>query len=373
MLIYGEKVYIKGKGFKSGTVEVSDGKITAFHEGTDKNADMKVYYLLPGFIDIHTHGAAGGDMQHADMNELIGIRRYMVSHGVTSFVPTTVSESREHIITAIKNVLKTRDGSQEGANIIGINIEGPYFTEKHRGAHELKYLRKPDTEEFDEMLEASCGLLSMICVAPEYDNTEEFIKHVVSRGVRASVAHTDADYETVKKAFSWGATNVTHLYNAMSPLHHRMPGCVGAAFDSDVTAEIICDGLHVHPAAVMIAIREKGVDNMVLISDSLAPAGLPDGEYTLGFQKIFVKNGKATVAAGNLAGSTTNIHACFKNVISWGVRPEDAVKMASENPARVANAEGKGKIEVGADADFTVLDKEFELCKTIVGGKTVFE
>jgi len=373
MLIYGEKIFLSDKGFVSGYLECENGKIVSYSPDSENKADINAHYVLPGFIDIHTHGAMGGDTIDCDYDALVTIKKYMAEHGTTAFLPTTVSDTAENITNAIENVKKVKKEIDEGADIAGMYIEGPYFTEKFKGAHLLEFLKAPSKEEFDNMLKAADGLLKVMCVAPEYENSEEFIKYAIEKGVVVSIAHTAATYDTVMKAISDGATNITHLYNAMSPFTHREPGTVGAAFSSDTTCELICDGFHVHPASALIAIKQKGSRKIALISDSLAPAGLPDGNYKLGAQDVIVKGGKATIPAGNLAGSTTNILQCFKNIISWGVPIEDAVRMASETPANAAKLTAKGKIEKGFDADFTILDENLSLCKTIVGGKIKHE
>jgi len=373
MLIYGEKVFIPHRGFLKGYVHTENGKIISFSETSDKSADVSAFYVLPGFIDIHTHGAVGGDTIDCDSEKIIRIKKYMAEHGTTSFLPTTVSADIDTILNAAQTVKKVKNENSDGADIAGIYVEGPYFTEKYKGAHLSHFLKAPSKEELDKMIEISGGLLKVICLAPEHENAEEFIKYAVSKGIVVSIAHSDATYQQVMAAIESGATNFTHLYNGMSPLNHREPGVVGAAFQSDATAELICDGFHVHPAAAKVAIKQKGAENIALISDSLAPAGMPDGNYKLGNQDVIVKGGKATIPAGNLAGSTTNILQCFRNIISWGIDIEDAVIMASQTPAKAAGLKNKGRIEKGFDADFTILNEDLSLCKTVVDGKVVFE
>lgn len=373
MLIYGEKVFLPEKGFKSAYINTEGGKIISVSEKCDKKPDISAHYVFPGFIDIHTHGAMGGDTIDCDYEALINMKKYMAQHGTTAFMPTALSATIDTIVSSIKNAKNVKNNVSEGADIAGVYIEGPYFTEKFKGAHLAHFLKAPSNEELDRMIEAGEGLVRVICLAPEYENAKEFIKYATGKGLVVSIAHTAAKFEEVMAAIEAGATNITHLYNAMSPFTHREPGTVGAAFASDTTAEIICDGFHVHPAAAKIAIKQKGYRNMALISDSLAPAGLPDGNYKLGDQDVIVKGGKATIPAGNLAGSTTNILQCFKNVIDWGTPIEEAAVMASEVPARAAGLKTKGKIMEGFDADFTVLNDDLSLSKTIVGGEIKFE
>ncbi len=368
MLIYGEKVFLPDKGFKSGYIKTENGKIVSFAESSNVAADISAHFVLPGFIDIHTHGAMGGDTIDGDFDALKKMKIYMAEHGTTSFLPTALSATIDTIVASIENAKKVKNTVSEGADIAGMYIEGPYFTEKYKGAHLSHFLKAPSCSELDKMIAAGEGMVRVICLAPEYENTKEFIEYATSKGLIVSIAHTAASYDEVMRAVEYGATNFTHLYNAMSPLTHRQPGTVGAAFSSDTTAELICDGFHVSPPAAKIAIKQKGCKNIALISDSLAPAGLPDGNYKLGDQDVIVKGGKATIPAGNLAGSTTNILQCFKNVISWGVSIEDAAIMASETPAKAAALKTKGKIAEGFDADFTILNEDLTLSHTVVGG-----
>ncbi len=372
MLIYGEKVFLSDKGFKKGFVETKDGKIISFSEESTAAPDISAHYVFPGFIDIHTHGAMGGDTIDGDFEALKNIKIYMAEHGTTAFLPTVLSATIDTIAKAIENVKNVKNTISDGADIAGIYVEGPYFTEKYKGAHLAHFLKAPSKSELDKMIKASEGLLRVICIAPEYENANEFIEYAVSKGLVVSIAHTAATYDTIMDAVAHGASNFTHLYNAMSPLTHREVGSVGAAFLSDTTAELICDGFHVSPPAIKIAIKQKGYKNIALISDSLAPAGLPDGNYKLGDQDVIVKGGKATIPAGNLAGSTTNVLQCFKNLVSWGIDIEHAVTMASEIPAKAASLKTKGKIEKGFDADFTILNEDLSLKHTIVNGKTAY-
>ena len=372
MLIYGEKVFLSDQGFKSGYVKTEGGKIVSFSESCSSAPDISAHYILPGFIDIHTHGAMGGDTIDGDFDALKKMKIYMAEHGTTAFLPTALSATIDTIIASVKNAKSVKETVSEGADIAGMYIEGPYFTEKYKGAHLSQFLKAPSASELDEIIEAGEGMVKVICLAPEYENSKEFIKYATSRGLVVSIAHTAATYDEVMKAVEWGASNFTHLYNAMSPLAHREAGAVGAAFMSDTTAELICDGFHISPPAAKIAIKQKGYKNIALISDSLAAAGLPDGNYKLGDQDIIVKGGKATIPAGNLAGSTTNILQCFKNLISWGIAIEHAAVMASEAPARAAALKTKGKIEKNFDADFTILNEDLSLFRTVVGGKIAY-
>jgi len=371
MIIKGNKIYVYGKGFEKTSIKIGNGKILEINEDLQDNEVINAdeMYVLPGFIDIHTHGAVSVDTMDADYEGLLNIKKYMAENGVTAFMPTTMSMALDDIEKAIINVKECSKAS-DGAEIIGIHMEGPSFCEKYKGAQNSKYLRNPKLEEIEGLIKAGEGLVKIISIAPELEGSKEFIEEVTKKyRITISVAHTNADYETVMGSFKWGISHATHLFNAMSAFTHRTPGTVGAILDSGICSEIICDGVHLHPATARIAIKTLGTYNVVLISDSMRATGMPDGVYDLGGQNITVKDNSARTENGNLAGSTTNVLSCFKNVIKWGIKIEDAVKMASQNPARQVKAENKGKISKGADADFTILDKDFNLVYTIVGGE----
>lgn len=371
MIIYGDKIFLYEKGFNNARIKIKNGKIADIdHAGPgDDVFDATGLYVLPGFIDIHSHGAVGVDFMDADVDGLLKIKRFMAENGVTAFLGATMTMPGDRIRQAINAARRASEIEAPGAEIIGIYMEGPFFCETYKGGQNKDYLKNPDVDWVIETLKQSNGFVKVVCVAPELEGAAELISTVSKSGVTVSAAHTNAGYDCFLSAFNNGLSNVTHLYNAMSPLAHRAPGVVGAAFDTDTTAEIICDGIHVHPAAVRTAVKAKGYDNMLLISDSMRAAGMSDGVYDLGGQRITVSAGEAYTASGNLAGSTSNVLDCFKNVLKWGMDLEGAVKMASENPAKVVCAENKGKIKVGADADFTVLDKDFNLVAAIIAGK----
>lgn len=361
---------IRGRIFEcnENMLTVENGTITGFGgEIKDDVLDFGDNLVLPGFIDVHTHGAMGKDTMDATDDAMLVMKKHMADHGVTSFLPTTVTMPTEALCSAIRAAKANEKG--EGAEILGVHLEGPYFSPKLAGAQNPAYLRSPDIEDLDTILDAVPGFVRIMSLAPELEGAPEAIAHLKKRGVVAAMGHTAADYKTAMRAVSYGVTEATHLFNCMSALTHRAPGVVGAALEHPaVFAELICDGIHVSAAAAKIAIRAKGSDKVILISDSMRAAGMPDGDYDLGGQRVIVKDGTARIEDGNLAGSTSNVLDCFRNVVKWGISLPEAVHMASTNPAASVGAETKGKIRTGADADLIVLNPQLELVATIIGG-----
>ena len=364
--------YVDGNyEIKSGCINIENGVISSF-DGSDETKKNSMHGLLalPGFIDIHTHGGSGADACDKTVQSYETLSKHYAKHGVTSFCPTTmtlpVSQLRE-IFEAIENF----KGKEPAAYIQGINMEGPYVSKNKCGAQNPDYIVPPDAEEFLALSKVS--KISLVDVAPEADGAFDFAEKVRSSCV-CSIAHTDADYDTAKKAMKHGFSHVTHFFNAMSGLSHRSPGVVGAVFENDkVTAELICDGFHLSPAAVRIAFKVLGADRCVAISDSLSSADFPDGEYRLGGQKVIVKDGHAHLENGTIAGSTANLFDEFKNLLSFGIDFKTALKACSENPARVIGVFDRcGSLEKGKNADIIFVDKEMNLKHVFVKGKMIF-
>lgn len=355
LLIEGEKIAkIAERGTLSGDSEVYDlsGKL-----------------ILPGFIDIHIHGCNGSDTGEATPEALENMSGYLVKNGVTSFCPTSMTLSEEELANIFANVKSCMDNGVSGAYIQGINMEGPYIAMSKKGAQNGAYVRKPDHVEFKRLFDGCGGIVKLVDIAPEEDGADEFI-HEISPLCTVSIAHTNADYAQAKHSFDEGITHATHLFNAMSGFTHRAPGVVGAVFDSDVTAEIICDGFHIDPAALRVAFANRGEDRMCIISDSCSAAGLADCEIDLGGQTVYVRDGKARLADGTIAASTANMHIEFKNVISYGIPFKNAVKAATINPAREIKADDvTGSITEGKFADIVVLDEQsLDIAMVIVKG-----
>ena len=342
----------------------------------DVTASGEVYDLtgctvLPGFIDMHIHGCAGADTGDATPEALEAMSALLATRGVTSFCPTSMTLSAEELEVIFKNVASCK-GKTSGAYIHGINMEGPYISMAKKGAQNGNFVRNPDKEEFKKLYDSCGGCISVVDIAPECEGAEEFIKEVQPY-CPVSTAHTSANYDEAMKAIEWGVRHTTHLYNAMSGLTHRSPGVVGAVFDAantyGVRAELICDGFHIHPAALRVAFRQLGEDHSIIVSDSMRAAGHVDGEYDLGGQPVFVRDGKALLADGTIAASTSNIHEEFKNVVSYGIPFKQAVKSATINPAKAIRVDNEtGSIKVGKYADIVVLDKDLEIKLVVIKG-----
>ena len=335
-------------------IGVENGKIAKIGSLSGEGEDFGGARIFPGLIDVHSHGAINFDTMDAKLDEMAD---WELSRGVTTWYPTTMTMSREDIIAATSVNINLG----HGANIPGFHMEGPFINKKYKGAMNEKFIIPPSMELFSK-----CKNIKRITLAPEIEGSLEFIKNCPAE---VSVGHTDADYDTVKAAFEAGAMSITHTFNVMPGIHHRAPGPSGAGSDTpEVYAELICDGKHIHPSSVRMLIKIYGVDRIVLISDSMGATGFGDGEYDFGNAIVTVKDGTALTKTGNLAGSTSTLFDCVRKAISFGIPEVDAVRMASENPARLMGL-NKGKIEVGYDADFIIVDDDFNLVKAIARGE----
>ena len=334
--------------------------------------DLSGMTLLPGFIDIHIHGCAGADACDATPEALEAISACLAQRGVTSFCPTSMTLPYEQLEQVFTNVRLCRD-NLPGAYAHGINMEGPYISPAKKGAQNGAFVRPPDIEEFRQLYSAAGGCIKLVDIAPEEAGAMDFIREIQPI-CPVSVAHTNADYDTVCEAFMWGARHATHLFNAMNGLNHRAPGAVGAVFDKarelGVRAELICDGFHIHPAVLRLAFALLGEELPVVVSDSMRAAGHADGEYTLGGQKVWVKKGRALLEDGTIAASTTNLLEEFRNLLGWGIPMRQAVKAVTNNPARAIRADGvTGSIEPGKLADLVALDEELRVRLVLVRGQ----
>ncbi len=334
-------------------IECVDGKITHIGKTDTDGIDMGGKRAYAGLFDIHTHGIGGLDTMDGEIEKLSEL---YASVGTTSFCPTTMTAPMVDI-----KALLSGEYESHGAKIRGFHLEGPYINEKFSGAQNKEFICNPtdELEGFDNV--------SLVTVAPELEGALDYIK---SSKAKICVGHTAADYNTVCQAADAGAICVSHTFNAMPPLHHREPSVIGAAFDKNMYAQVICDGIHIHPAAIRILYSLFGADRMILISDSMRACGLPDGEYELGGYRISVKDKIARTETGALAGSTSTLLDCVKKAIEFGICEADAFKMASETPAKMLGL-NCGRLEVGYDCDFIVLDDNLELSSVVVGGKIV--
>ncbi len=333
--------------------------------------DLSGLTVMPGMIDMHIHGCAGCDTGDATPEAIEAMSALLAKRGVTSFCPTSMTLSFEELSKIFANVVNCKD-SVSGAYVQGINMEGPYIAMSKKGAQNPDFVRNPDKEEFKKLYNNSNGIVKVVDIAPECDGAEEFIKEIQPI-CPVSIAHTAANYDEAVKAFEWGCRHVTHLYNAQSGLTHRNPGVVGAAFDKGsqvgARAELICDGFHIHPAALRIAFKQMGEDGICVVSDSMKAAGSVDGIYDLGGQPVIVKDGKALLEDGTIAASTSNLHDELKNIISYGIPVKQAVKSVTINPAKAIRVDKEtGSIEVGKRADLLVVDKDWEVKLVIIKG-----
>lgn len=365
-------IYTENFRFEPGGFGVENGRFVNVLGKTGPGAvDLGGALVIPGLLDIHTHGNSGADFSDGDYDGLVRMARYYAANGITSFAPTSLTLPFEDLARAYGTVRRLNEEAPKGcAAARGIHMEGPFFCEARKGAQNAAYLREPDYGAFRELNESCGGRIRIVDLAPELPHAEEFIRSA-SRDCTVSIAHTDAGYDEAKAAIEAGATHITHLYNAMPPLHHRKPGPIAAAAEDErVSAEIISDGLHVHPAAVRFAFRVFGPERMVLVSDSLRCCGMPDGEYDLAGLHAFLRDGVARLADGTLAGSATNVYDCMRRAVSFGIPLEDAVRAATYNPARQLGCLSEaGSIADGKQADFVICTRELERQAVYIAGE----
>lgn len=333
--------------------------------------------LAPGFLDIHIHGGAGMDVMRTPPSELPRFGKFLMSHGVTSYFPTTVAAPLDATCAALGQLADAIEAAQDSqrdaphARPLGIHLEGPFLSHKRRGVHPPENLLNPTLEIFDRLWQAARGHIKMLTIAPEIPGAMEVIPEAARRGVCVSIGHSDAELPIAKRAVAAGARHATHTFNAMRPLDHRDPGIIGEVLSDDsITADIIADGIHVSPEVVKVFLQSKGVERAVLITDAMSATGMPEGVYQLGPIEVVVKDGKAT-ANGSLAGSVLTMDRAVRNVTKfsdWSLR--DAVRAATFNAAKAVGLSGKyGVLATGARADFNVLSAQGEVIKTIVGGR----
>lgn len=371
-------IFRNGKVFYNGSlidleIRTEEDRISAAGKKLDLRpgeecVDLNGNWLLPGFVDVHTHGREGLDFSEASAEEIGTLRKSYAGQGVTTVLATTMTMEYEYSRQMLKRIADAIESGQEGARILGINLEGPFLSHEKKGCHDERYLLAPESGVFDEFDRQARGHIRLVDVDPCYPGAMEFISRY-HEDKCISIAHTTADYETACEAVRAGATEVTHLFNAMNGLHHREPGVIGMAFDQPVNAELICDGIHVHPSVIRMAFHLMPF-RICLISDSMSAAGLTDGEYALGGLKVIVKDRKAANEDGTIAGSTTNVFEACRNVISFGVPVEQAILAATRNPAKAVRIyDTVGSIKEGKMADLLVVTPGFDLEQVYIGGK----
>ena len=330
--------------------------------------DAQGAYVAPGFLNIHIHGCGGSDAMDGTREALDTMSRLLASTGVTGFLPTTMTCSEEAIGRAL-SAIRDAQGHEPGAEILGANLEGPFISEKYKGAQKACHIQKAHWES----IEPYADILKILTLAPETLTDMEFIPRCCSHKIIVSLGHSDATFEEAVRAISAGASHITHLYNAMSPLHHRRPGLVGAALTQPVTCELIADGIHIHPAALSLAVHAKGLDKIVLITDSMRACLLGEGESELGGQKVFVRDGRATLADGTLAGSILTMEKAVQNIWKFAhLTLPQAVQLATANPARELGFSDRGTLETGQRADLAIFDDDFNILPTYTKGTCIF-
>ena len=358
-------------GFVRGGFSVENGRFAHVLEDVPGPAeDLDGALVIPGLVDIHVHGCAGADFSDGDYAGLVRMARYLARRGVTSFAPASMTLPYDALDKAFHAAARLRrEGLADGARLMGIQMEGPFLSREKRGSQNPAYLRLPDWDRFLRLYDAAEGLLRIVDVAPELPGAVEFTRRA-SEKCRVSVAHTAAGYDQAAAVFDAGATHLTHLFNAMSGIHHRHPGPIGAASEREnVTAELICDGIHVHPSAVRMAFR-LFPGRICLISDALRCCGMADGSYSLGGQEILLSGGVARLTGGAIAGSAVDRYQCMRRAVSFGIPREQAVWAATALPARVIGRESEtGAIADGRAADFVICGGELEPEAVYLGGK----
>lgn len=373
------KAYLPEVGVVTTNIGFENGKIVYIGDDASQIESIANVngIVVPGFIDQHIHGAGGSDGMDGTEKDLQTISATIAKEGTTGFLATTMTQSPENIskaLVAVKEIMEK--GEFDGAEVLGVHLEGPFISPKHIGAQPLEYVAKPSVEIFDEYDRLSGGNIKIVSLAPEQEGGIELVEHLSKLGKVASIGHTGSTYQDVERAVKAGAKNVTHTYNAQTGLHHREVGVVGSAmlFD-ELNCEVICDTIHVSVPAIKLIIKNKPHNKFTLITDAMRAKGMPDGLSELGGQTVIVKNGEARLENGALAGSVLKMNDAIKNVVTkLGVPFTDAIDFATRNPAEnIGVLNERGTIEVGKRADFAVLDENFDVMLTVVGGKVVFQ
>ena len=365
MIIKNGLVFQEDGTFAPKDIYIHKGKIVSSESETEDKSvyDAQGMKVLPGLVDIHSHGAFGHDFCDADPEGLKEILRYEKSHGITSYCPTSMTLSKERLLEIFSSV-KDMETSSDMARIAGINMEGPFVDVKKKGAQAAEHICPPDPEFFRLCNERCGNIIKLVTLSPKEEGALDFVRELKDE-VMISIGHTTADYDCAKAAMDAGAAHVTHLFNAMPPFAHRDPGVVGASLDTEnCMAELICDGYHIHPSMIRAAFKMFGEDRICLISDSMMATGMPDGQYELGGQAVYMKDRFAALSDGTLAGSATNLFDCMKKAMEFGIPESTAIFAATRNPAKSIGIYDKvGSITPGKYSDLLIVNDQYELIK----------
>jgi len=378
-IIRSQQILTPKKLLQNSAIQIQDGKILALLRADDVKSfpDFEIIHtenltITPGLIDIHTHGAMNADAMDATLESMEVMSKYFASHGITSFYPTTMAAGEKEIKKALVNIIRCKN-EVTAAQVLGVHLEGPYLNQEHKGAQPSIALRLPKQQEYEDWFKI--GLVSLITIAPELEGSEKLIKYGIERGTEFAIGHSAASYEEVVHAADLGVRQATHIFNGMKGIHHREPGTVGGILSDDrIYAQVIADGVHLHPAIVKLIIRAKGIERTILISDSMKATGLEDGDYDLGNLFIKVIDGIPRTLSGGLAGSTLTLDQAVRNVMHFAsVSFQEAIYMASYSPAEAMHIQDfKGQIQPGADADLTFFNETHNVIATMIKGKFVF-
>lgn len=341
-----------------------------------KIIDAQGKTVVPGFIDIHTHGANNIDVNHASVEDLLRLSDFNASKGVTSYLPTLLTDEHQTMCHIVETISKAKKEQTSGSKILGVHMEGPFLNTKYKGAMPEYLIQQSSIENLKEYEKASDNNIKYMTVSVENEGVEELIEYATSKGIVISLGHTGGDYNSCMRCIVAGANSATHLFNAMQPIHQHEPSIIGAALESDIYTELICDGFHLHPGIVRLAIKTKGMNRIIGVTDSIMAAGLKDGRYKLGVNDVVVKDGDASlVSDGTRAGSTLTMDKAINNIMKFTGKPiEECVKLISKNPATLLGIDDKkGEIAVGKDADIVILDAGYQIDTTIVEGRVMYQ
>ncbi len=372
MLICNAKAYLNDRFQPHTDVRLAHGVITEIGENLSPKDGEQVIdaagkFLLPGFVDVHIHACKGHDTMRGE-EDVRCMSRDLHTFGVAAFLPTTMSGSVEETRVAIEGIRHVMiKPERHGAKVLGAHMEAPFLADSKCGAQLVQFFTNPSMEKLEAMTGGDLAAVKLITIAPEREGSEEFIRKAGAAGIHVSIGHTDATAEQVHAAADWGSDHVTHTFNAQSPLHHRKPGVPGAALvDDRLYCEMICDGVHLHPDIIRLLVLAKGSKKAVMITDAMEAAGMPDGEYELGGQKVFVKGAEARLENGTLAGSVLTMPRALQNMICrFGIPAEDAVRMCTKTPAESIGEEKAGRIAVGSPATLTMWDEKWQEMQVI--------